>query len=71
MLLHFYTFKTLYFYCKLSLCKPNFFHYLFPFFTTCTKTVRQIKRMIYPLFVVWHCLASKGSVWLGVVLQYS
>ena len=70
MPLHFYTFKTLCFYYKLSLYKPNFFHSLFLFFTTCIKTVRQIKRMIYPLFVVWQCLAPKGIVWLGVVLQH-
>lgn len=51
--------------------QTQFLSFPVSFFTTCIKTVGQIKRMIYPLFVVWQCLASKGIVWLGVVLQHS
>ena len=45
-LLLFYAFKTLCFYSKLSVCKPDFLFCLDTFFTTCTKILRQIKRLI-------------------------
>lgn len=70
-LLWFYTFKTLRFYFKLPACKPDFFSCLNTFFTSCTKTVRQIKRLIYPPWEVWQCLAFEGSVCPGITLQYS
>ncbi len=68
-LLCFYTFKTLCFYSKLPVCKPDFLFCLNTFFTTCPKTIRQIKRMICPLIAVWQCLAFKGSVWHCYTIQ--
>jgi len=69
MLLQFYVFKTLCFYSKISVLKPNLFFILTTFFTTCPKTLMQIKRLIYPVNDVWQYLAFKGSVWHSVVVQ--
>lgn len=33
-----------------------------PNFPTCIKTIRQIKRLKYPMIEVWQCLALSGSV---------
>ncbi len=71
MLLRFYSFKTLCFYSQLPVCESNFLACYGTAFTNFIKTIRQIKRLIYPLIDVWHTLALKGNVCLCVVLQHS
>lgn len=68
-LLCFYAFKTLCFYSKLSVYKPDFPLCLITIFTTCTKTLRQIKRLIVLLTDAWHTLVLKGSAWLSSTAQ--
>ncbi|CAA9197683.1 hypothetical protein FLACOL7796_01794 [Flavobacterium collinsii] len=63
MLLHFYAFKTLCFYFKLFVYKPYFLPCLNRSCITCTKTLRQIKRLIFLLTAAWDTLVLKGSVW--------
>ena len=71
MLLRFYSFKTLCFYSQLPVCESNFLACYGTAFTNFIKTIRQIKRLIYPLIEVWQCLALKGSLCPGIALQYS
>jgi len=46
LLLLFYAFKTLCFYSRRPVCKPDFLIFLDTFFIACTKIIRQIKRLI-------------------------
>lgn len=64
--LQFYSFKTVCFYSKLPVLKPNLFPSPNTFFTACTKTIRQIKRSILLMIDAGRCLALRESVCPGI-----